>query len=185
MDNLLSKSFLLGIIFSLGFTANAGFHIEPYLGRTVVGNWEMGAEDDKFAMTTFGSRFGYQSSGGFQIGGELHLGAGDIDRNNSNTDVVQSALGLYLGYQAKGGFRLYGTLLTSGFGFDNSSDTIYSGSGFKAGIGHKLTNWLALNVEYSKINYSHGKDDDTPRTQLAHNFKTDSISLVFSFPFNL
>ncbi len=178
---------LLGLVvlvfFVVPFSANAGFHLEPYIGKSLSGDWTQGTEGDA-KMTDFGVKLGYQAYSGFQIGGELQMGVGEFE-NFSTADAAQAAFGFYLGYQSSMGLRAYAHyLFSSAAVFDDLNQTQIAGKGFKLGVGYSLLSWLAVNLEYHTMTYDQFKTNLTGFTELTPEFENNFVMVVLSFPFN-
>lgn len=175
------------LLFIVPLKVNAGFHLEPYLGMSVDGDWSMGTKDDA-SMSEFGVKLGYQANSGFQIGGDLQMGIGEYKNlfGVPTQDAGHAAFGLYLGYQSAIGLRGYvHYLFSSALAFDDLTQTQIAGSGFKFGIGYSLLSWLALNLEFHSMTYGKYKfNTDSSFSALDPELKNDLVLVVLSFPFN-
>lgn len=169
--------------------AHAGFHFEPYLGFAVDGEWDSGGTKDDVSMTEFGLKMGYQAPSGFQVGGDIQLGAGTYDGlgvGGADMKAGAAAFGLYLGYQSPMGLRGYAHyLFASALAFDDTDDTAFSGDGFKLGVGYSVLPWLALNLEYHVMKYDEGKNNlVSDFVSMSPEHKNNFIFVNVSFPFN-
>lgn len=173
---------VLGVVCGVS-AAQAGFHFEPYLGFGVSGTWEQGSSDGDMSQTNYGVKLGYQAPMGFQVGGDIQLGTGSIESGSSDLDYAALGLGAYVGYQSMMGVRGYlSYLFNNALALDSAFDPIYTGSGIKLGVGYRIIEWFAVNLEYHMMTY------DEYETSLGstgiEDLKTNVIAINVSFPFN-
>lgn len=182
----LIKLIFIILISATASFAHAGFHLEPYLGYALKGEWEQGSSKDDISMRTFGVKLGYQAPTGFQVGGDIQLGAGTYDNISPlDTDAGTASFGAYIGYQSDMGLRGYAHYhFVSAVAFDTTNDPAYGGNGFKLGVGYSVISWLAINVEYHMMTYSEYKDDLTTDADLDPKQKDNFVFVTVSFPFN-
>lgn len=181
MRNFTTKLLSVFVVLGVASAANAGFHLEPFLGTSLSGGWEQGNSSGDYSTTNFGTRLGYQSPMGFQVGGEIQLGTGSVESGTASNNTGLADFGAYFGYQSAMGFRGYFTyMFTSALVIDSGLiDPAYTGSGFKIGGGYSVLPWLAFNLEYHMMTY-----DEVDVGTLTEDLKTDAVMLVVSFPFD-
>ena len=187
MKTTLMSSLLFFVLFSFSNQASAYLHFEPSLAYTLAGSWEVDDSDDDFSSLELGMRLGYQSPQGFQIGANVDIGVGSFDDEGYEADSISIDPYLMFGYQASFGLRGFlglspSTLLDLDSDF---SETSYLGYGLKIGGGYLIRNIVAINLYY-KFNdyYDFDSDDSDGFESLDIDFKTHSINLSVSFPFN-
>ncbi|MBY0383859.1 hypothetical protein K2X05_01760 [bacterium] len=182
----LTKIFFLVFVSFFYQLAFAGFHLEPYLGSSLIGQWKQGNSKDDVMMRNFGFKLGYQAPMGLQVGGDIQLGLGTYDNISPfDTNAAAAAFGAYLGYQSEMGLRAYAHyLFTSALVFDTTNDPVYKGNGFKLGVGYSTLPWLAINVEYHIMTYDKYKDNLISSTSLDPKHKDNFLFVTLSFPFN-
>ena len=179
---------------ALGFstTAFAGFHMEPYVGANITGDYEfsgLGGTSGDYSRTNFGIKLGYQAPVGIQIGGDIQLGTGSYDASagGGDADSANAEFGAYLGYQSMMGLRGYvGYMFSSAVIVDQvPSDDTYTGNGFKLGVGYSFmamnVPWFAVNLEYHMMSYDEVETNSVSSTV---DFTNNAIMIVASFPFN-
>lgn len=176
------------LITAITSQAHAGFHFEPYLGKSVSGDWSSSPGEGDVSMTEFGLKMGYQAPVGFQIGGDFQMGKGAHDNilaGGVDADSGHAAFGIYLGYQSDMGLRGYAHyFFASALAFDDANDTAYAGNGFKLGVGYSLLAWLAINLEYQIMNYDEFKNNFVDLMALPSEHEDKMIFITLSFPFN-
>ena len=180
--------FLTGLLLLVcSSVAFAGFHLEPYAAFAASGEWDNGLRTDKISMTNFGTKLGYQSSFGLQVGGDIQLGSGTFktaSAGQQDLKAASAAFGAYLGYQTFFGLRGYAHyLFSSAVALDDSINSALVGNGIKLGVGYSIIPWLALNLEYHSMQYGKSKSDLGDAT-LNPKYKTNFIFVAVSFPFN-
>lgn len=187
MRTILIKLIIATLTLSATTFANAAVLLDPYLGHTITGDWEMGAADEKFTNLTFGSRLGYQTIEGLQFGLDVQLGKGKFnyqgggDDSTSNTDF-----GAFVGYQSFMGFRAYFAYMFSGqYKVDSANNPpTFKGSALKIGVGYQFMEHFTMNLEYIANTYGKVKDEDGT-SDLGSDLKANAIMISASFPFSL
>ncbi len=167
--------------------AQAGFHMEPHVGFGLSNKWEQGSSSGDLSKTITGIKLGYQAPMGLQVGGEIQIGTGTFDQDNTvflnDIDSVDVGIGPYLGYQSPLGIRGYVGVFRSALALDDAADNTFTGVGFKLGAGYRIIDWFAVNLEYITTSYdkfdnSFGDGDLDPKV------KVNTVMLVASFPFH-
>lgn len=148
------KKFILALVaMSVFTTAQAAFLIEPYVGYNF--NSELEANNcssnctDDVSGTSIGARIGWQSLG-LQLGGSVKLSQLEIDGD----DASGKSLGVFVGYELPILFRVWAEYtLSSTLEDDDSGVELTDGSGFTIGGGYTGLPFVAINLEFSKVNY--------------------------------
>lgn len=180
----------------IGFQANAGVLVEPYIGydqstmkNTTVGGVSDGATNSGL---DYGARFGYRFSQGFWAAAEYAAGSGKSKSDTAgatDSDYSKTALGAVFGYNT-GRWNFW-----AGYGFSDtltvkqsgSADVDITGTSLKVGAGFRATPNVSVNLEYMMPKYTKMKssgmefDIDT----IYSKFDTSGTMLSVSFPFDI
>ena len=180
IKNILKSFLLLGLLISN--TAQAGFLIEPYVGYSFAGDFDLGSVNNSdFDGLTLGGRLGYQSWG-FIFGLDYSLQALTFEdkSTNSENDSDKSQFGLFVGYDLPILFRAWATyFLSSTIEPDNGGD-VESGNGYGFGFGYTGLPFVSLNLEYRKISYG-----EAAGASLSEDADAKEILFSVSLPLNL
>lgn len=193
---LLLKLFLLTqLLFSI--TTHAAVFVEPGLGYNISGNLsdtDVPARDEDATGLGYYLRLGYQHLGLF---GGVSYGLTNLtledkqDTTNPDEDWGGKELGAFIGYELPVMLRFWG-----GYIFDTklerevtsqATKKIYSGNGYKFGLGYKVIPLVSLNLEYKVFTYDEEEDDVgavAPLTgvdEIEHKSIFLSVSVPFSF----
>jgi hypothetical protein len=158
MKRLLSAVVLF---FTVSMSANALFHIEPYLGYKKLSgeNSQTPKTEYDFSGVTYGARLGL-SSLGFFGGLDYSMASGDWESEVSNTkttvDSSQTMMGLFVGYELPILLRAWATYYMDikhevESGSNNGRE--YSGGGYGLGVGYTGLPFVSLNLELKKYTY--------------------------------
>jgi hypothetical protein len=196
---------ILTLLFAFSFhVANAGIHIEPYIG------YQLGSySGDAVAKTSSvdasieidGSQSGLAYGG--KLGwGVLGLSAGldymkatiESDGDETSTDYDVSALGAYASFTFPILLSVSGTYFfdyemvgdSSGTGAVNTTD---SGNGFKVGIGFTFLPLVSINLDYivaniDDVKLDNNKGEDVEKIKNA-DAQVKNIMIGLSLPFDL
>jgi len=152
----------------IGFSAQAGVLVEPYLGLGFGGNghYKEGTTrtDINYSVAPVaGLRAGY-SKWNFTLGLDATYLKATLSSQylSSNTiitikdkKVSKSQVGVFLGYNLPIPMRVWGTYyFTGSMDYDNSSEKYDSGSGYAFGTSYTGLPIVAINLEYRVIKYS-------------------------------
>lgn len=191
MKSVFARLLAVAAIMTFAFGAQAGFHLEPYTGLSVTGDYDAGNNNTgDFSVRNFGTKLGYQAASGLHFGGDIQLGVGEFSPDAAGAtddDGGLAAFGAYVGYQTAMGFRVYGTyLFRSALVVDGLiNDTTFTGDGFKVGAGYSFNQfdipWLAVNLEYHTMNYDEAESGGISGTA---DLDTNFVMLLVSFPFD-
>lgn len=144
---------LKGIVLALALAglslpAQAGLHVEPFLG------YHMGKDDstpeNDITGTEMGARVGF-STLGLSVGGELSKGMYDVDSNPS-VDLEPTNMGIFAAFEFPILVRAYATYIINAKA-DYGSSTEIEGSGVRLGVGFTGLPFIAINVEYIDTTY--------------------------------
>lgn len=189
-------SIYMGIfVLMLSFEVHAGAFVEPYLGydqatlnaKDLSGS-DMGAKNSGL---DYGARLGYRLGNGVWFAGEYAAGSGDSKSNVAgapNSTYTRSAMGAVVGFD-HGQFRFWG-----GYGLSDKltakaaagTETTFSGSNYKVGLGFKPMSWMSVNFEYVVPTYSKydSGSGEADVSSAFSQFDTTSSCLTLSFPFD-
>lgn len=173
------KRLMLAAAMVVGFshTAQAGIHVEPFLGYSLSGDWKAGSTSTDYSGGPhLGARLGYGMLG-FFIAGEYEQGSMTLD-SNPELDIDQTNLGLALGYEFPILLRVYGTYVFDAKAEANSSE--YKGTGLKLGVGYTGLPFLAINFEMSSASY-----DELNGNSLTTERETEYYTINVSIPLSL
>jgi len=189
---------LLGIyvgifVLMLSFEVQAGALVEPFLGydqstlsaKDLSGN-DMGAKNSGL---DYGARLGYRLDNGVWFAGEYAAGSGDSKSNVAGTadsTYTRSSMGAVVGFDHNQ-FRFWG-----GYGLSDKliaksaagSETTFTGSNYKVGVGFKAMPWMSVNFEYivpSYTKFDSGSGEADVSTVFSE-FNSTSACLTLSFP---
>lgn len=172
------KKFLLALVFffaALGITqvANAAL-FEPYVGY---GMGKMGGSTTyTLSGVYYGARLAYVS-GPFFIGGE-YQGAKMTWDTSPNSDRSMTDLGAVIGYDLSVA-RLYATYFLSSENKHDSSGI--KGTAIKAGVGFKLMQPIAMNIEYYMGTYTKSDSGSSLGSNVNANVIMANLSLPLEF----
>jgi len=194
MNRLLAVYILLvGVL--IGFHANAGVLLEPFVGydQETLAFTDTGGTEASSTNTglDYGARIGYRFNPAWWVAAEYAAGSGTAKSSvagSADSTYTKNAMGAVVGYE-QGSFRFWG-----GYGLSHaltvktaSSETKYSGTNYKLGVGYKATGSVSVNLEYLVPQYktinSGGVDADMSTAY--SKFNGTSTCLSVSFPFDL
>lgn len=173
------------------FNANAGFLLEPYVAKSLSGDWKTSGSKEDASMSVTGVKMGYHSPTGFLVGGDLQLGIGEYDNlvaGLASSDAAQVAISGFVGYQTAMGLRGYIHYFFSSavVADDILAELELRGKGFKFGVGYSVLPWLAVNLEYHMMTYDEYKNTTTTNfASLDPKMKNNFVMVGVSFPFNI
>lgn len=177
-----TKMILAALVTMFGFAANAGIHVEPYIGYSLSGDWEQGSSNGDYTSDgpQLGARLGYGMLGFFgAIDYELSSMEG-TDFGNSDVSVDQSLLGISVGYEFPILIRGYFTYILDATGeLDDSGNTELTGTGTKLGVGYTGLPFIAINFELTMLNFDEA--DGNAITDFEATYYTVNISAPFDF----
>lgn len=185
----MKKNFqVIGCLLVFGFyssSAVAGPYIEPYLGYVFTGDSEttiagVSSGEGDLSGVSYGLRVGWSlpallTFGLEYQGGTLTYeedGSADEDYDIANLGVFASAKFLF--------FRAYATYFFDAK-IEDESNTEYSGTGFKIGVGYTGLPFIAINLDYTSNNY----DEDDPTSGIPFDIDSTLTMLSVSVPFSL
>ncbi|MCB0348265.1 MAG: hypothetical protein KDD37_05490 [Bdellovibrionales bacterium] len=158
-------------------SAMAGLYVEPYLGYVISGDSEIkvagsSISDGDLTGASYGLRAGWSLPVMFAFGLEYQGGTLTYEVSGSaDEDYDFSAVGLFA--SAKFIFvKAYATYFFDAT-IEDESNTEYSGSGYKIGVGYTGLPFIAINLDYSVFNYDEaspsisGVDVDSTMTMLS------------------
>ncbi|NQZ01359.1 MAG: outer membrane beta-barrel protein [Bdellovibrionales bacterium] len=180
----------VAVAFGFSQAAFAGFHVEPFLGYSISGNFEqssdLGDSDGDYVSKgpQLGARIGYGMLGFF--------GALDYEMSPMTADdddevgIDQTLMGLAVGYEFPILLRAYATYVFSAEGTSDSSiDAVYKGSGLKLGVGYTGLPFVAINFEVTQLTYDSVESDssvfDDGFDSFTANYYTVNVSVPFDF----
>lgn len=142
-------------VFGFGYQAQAGMHVEPYVGynggtiQVKVGGLDVG---DAMQGMLFGARLGY-SLPLFYVAADYSMGSGlKSEVSGLSVDIDVNRLGIVAGFTALPMFDFYGGyLLNTSVKYDTGAE--FKGSGLKAGVALTMLPLVSINVEYIINNY--------------------------------
>lgn len=166
------KLFIFVMLLTTASLSQAAILVEPLIGYNLSG--KLGENNTK--GPGFGAHLGYQSQGGFQIGGSYLKSSVTMDDEEVfNEKVNLQELGAFLGYKGDL-FKIYFGLILSAEGetevIDGSEVTFEEGSGSKIGVGFTGLKYLHLNLEYRTGKFDEVKLNGT-------SFGSDKFSSLF------
>lgn len=164
-------------VFVFGYQAQAGLHLEPYLGYNVgalqvkVAGQDIG---DAMSGVLLGARVGY-SLPLFYVAADYSLGSGlKSEVSASSVDIDVSRLGVVAGFTGLPMFDFYGGyLLNTTVKVDQTGVPDFKGSGLKVGVGFTMLPLISINAEYIMNNY----DDDGAMKDIKETAAVVSVSL--------
>jgi len=197
MNDFLLRLYVVLCISFFTHQARAGVLLEPFVGygQTTVSTTDLSATDaqSKDSGLGYGSRLGYRFNQSFWIAAEYAAGNGTsksstpgiADMNYNNT-----AMSAVVGYDHNH-FRVW-----AGYGFSDKvtlkdssgTETNFSGTNYKLGVGLRPSTSFSVNFEYlipkyTKYNTAGGADADV--STIYSKMDVSSMFLSVSFPFDL
>ncbi len=173
------KSLLLAAATVVGFcqAAQAGIHVEPFLGYSLSGDWKDGSTSTDYSGGPhLGARLGYGMMG-FFIAGEYEQGSMTLD-SSPEVDFDQTNMGLALGFEFPILLRVYGTYMFNAKA-DEANSNKYEGTGLKLGVGYTGLPFVAINFEMSTASYDE-LNGNTLNTKRETEYYTINVSLPLS-----
>jgi len=192
MKKLLSAVVLF---MSVSMSANALFHIEPYLGYKKVSgeNSNSTVTSYDFGGVNYGARLGL-SSFGFFGGVDYSMGSGDWETETSNVkstvDSSQKMLGLFAGYELPillRGWVSYYMDIKHEIESGSNNGREYSGKGLGFGVGYTGLPFVSLNLEYKTYSYDEYESAAGTKVTIDGSNKIDlsEIMVSVSLPLDL
>jgi hypothetical protein len=167
-----------------GSAAHAALLVEPYAGYAFGGTIKNGgfASSDTITGVEYGARLGFQKMG-FMIGAEYLGGNMDFKDSGTTYHVGQTDIGPFIGYQSLLGFRIFASYFISPTASTNTSPTekFTSGWGAKIGVGYKVLQYMAVNLEYYSSQFSKDQVSGVTAT-LNPKLQASYYMLTLSFP---
>ena len=172
------KRLLLAAALTVGFSAQAGIHLEPYLGYAVSGEYNSGGttKPDYTGGPLLGARVGYGMMGLF-VAGDYQMGTLTRD-STPEADFDESHLGISVGYEFPILLRIYGTYFLAAEA--ETTGSTLKGTGTKVGIGYTGLPFLALNFEMHQYSY-----DEVNGINLSSDLETQYYAISLSLPLGL
>ena len=189
------KLLVASFVFVAGFSAHAGFLIEPYLGydfgtyntTATVGG---GKSSSDTKGTVFGARLGYEfmipwvafdySTGS---GKASVSGASDVDYTKTGMGLVVGAslpiIRIWAGYGFSNKYTIKGT--------NGDPNTDFKGTYTKAGLGFSLIPFIDLNAEYimNKFEKFNPGTSEVNIKDVYSNHDYNTVMISLSAPFSL
>ena len=188
--------------------AQAGIHLEPYLGYEISSTFTYKADSTleyESNSIELGGRVGYELLGlSFGLDYNFTPTSFDIDRTkpskaSGNVDYKKNNLGAFLGFELPM-VRIWGSYyFSSNINYDKDRDTVsggdvtgdeLSGSGYGIGAGFTGLPFISINLEYRNSTYNEYFDKSANSTTKTKDTtsgepKVSSILLSISAPFHL
>jgi hypothetical protein len=196
MNKLVRILAAMTVVFAFSHAAFAGFHVEPFVGYSLSGDFDqevggstLNSGDYTSNGPQLGARVGYGMLGFFgAVEYELSpmLAAPD-DNDYDDVDINQTLMGVALGYEFPIAIRAYATYIFSaeGKGSLDNVDPVYRGSGIKLGVGYTGLPFIAINLEVTQLTYDDVESDsssfDDDFDSFTANYYTLSVSAPFDF----
>jgi hypothetical protein len=190
------SKFLSVLILFLGFQAQAGVFVEPFLGydqsklKTTTNGGAEGSSTN--SGMDYGLKLGYGLSNGLWFGVDYIGGSGKSkgdEAGATESDYSKSAMGALIGY-SKGRFSMW-----AGYGFSDkftlkesgSADLDITGTNMRIGFGYLAASHVAINFDYVIPKYTKMAQSGNEATisDLYSKFDTSGMMLSVSFPFQL
>jgi hypothetical protein len=184
------KKILAIVLLAMGVSgvAHAGFLIEPYLGynsgTSTLEYTDLAAAftgesnaNSKYTATAFGARIGYMLPMRLWFAADVAMASGKNTPDNSSyndTDFSAQTLGLDVGFDLPFLARFWaGYIFSNSATFKGTSDTKYTGTGMKVGVGFKIIPKVSLNFEYITNSFTKF-DSDSGSGDLSDTYKTNT-----------
>lgn len=179
-------------------STQARVFLEPYLGYhsgTFKAQPNMGSESKSdITGLGYGLKIGYTFSSSLWFSADAYSGslkAKDSSGTNPDSDVVPLQLAGLIGFQSSSGLKFY-----AGYIFDDQiknkdslSTSVLKGTGYKAGLGYKLKQNIAFNLDYISDHFTTFKDEGSGMSfdmdSLFSSHSSSALTFNISFPFEL
>jgi hypothetical protein len=178
------KKLLVAIVVTLiGFTANAGIHVEPYLGYRI-GSGDYGSADLSYSGVNMGGRLGY-SFMMVTAGLDYNMGSTGVEfkttSGSTDVDFKTTQMGAFVmaSIPMIRGWATY--YFDSSFEQDEGSNAgkEFTGSGMGLGVGFTGLPFISLNFEYKSLEH-----DEFDGNALTDDFKVTEYLFSVSAPFD-
>lgn len=164
-------------VFTMSSVSQASINVEPFLGYTFSG--EVGTSD--LTGVGYGARVGYDLALGLGFGAEYFQGSYTAENTAGvESDFEPTDIGVYVSYDFPILVRAWATYVISGK--EDSGAAELSGNGFKVGVGFTGLPFVAINLEYTTINYD---ESETAGVTTAIDRDRDGIMLNVSLPLSI
>jgi hypothetical protein len=169
------KKYLFLIFTFYSLNTYAGLLLEPYAGFdfSTTGKTDGGNYDVDWRSFEFGGRLGYIFET-FMLGLDMDYKDKEVEYGPYDEDTEITNTGVFAGWM----WEDWALRLKYYFNADwrKEGGSSYSGNGFGLDVAYRISQHIAINLEFTRLNYDNFEDGD---------LETHDILIAVSFPFNL
>lgn len=139
---------------AFGPQAQAGLHLEPFLGYWT-GKVDIGGTEEDLKGTDLGARVGYSMPLGLAVGAEYSQSNLELDDFTPTVKLEPTNLGAFVAYEFPILVRAYASYIFSSKGDYSvgSTSVDVEGSGVRIGVGFTGLPFVAINLEYVSLKH--------------------------------
>ncbi len=179
-EDFIKKIFLsFTALVLIGFSAQAGFLVDPYMGYMV-----SGSNNNNFTISgqDMGIRLGWTTLG-LGLGVDATVAGKYSYKNGTTTDYSPSHTGVFVSYTFPILIRGYATYFFSSKVSSSSPTSVSTtGNGTKLGVQYTGLPFIALGIEYYTMNYT---EVEISGSKMSASGSESQTRLALSVPFNL